>query len=241
MKFRLLIILISLFITAPASAQDSVVFKGDTINRKDAKGQKQGIWRKYYKSDKIFSEGRFVNDVPVDTFTTWYETGELQGYLIHTGKNKKSYLITYHPKGAIKSTGMYIDQQKDSLWQYFDEDSRITAEEWYDKGKETGNWKTWYYNGQLAEEITYINGKKEGPGKQFFSDGTLKREIIYKNDTFHGQMKYYHPNGKLWITGFYVNGLKEGKWLFYTEKGVNEKEEEYKKGALIGDPPQVEE
>ena len=231
----------AILVTTPAFAQKYVVFQGDTINRTDAKGQKQGIWRKYYKSDKLFSEGRFVNDLQVDTFRTYYETGELMGLLIHTGKGKRSHLISYHPSGVVKGTGSYIDQKKDSLWQYFDEDARITAEEWYDKGKQTGTWKTWYYNGQLAEIIHYKNGKKEGPSNQYFSDGTIKREVTYKNDTFDGQLNYYHPNGKIWITGFYINGLKEGKWLYYTEKGEQEKEEEYVKGEFQGEPPREEE
>lgn len=240
MKFIILILLVIIFAPSPGFSQDFVVFKGDTINRKDAKGQKQGTWRKYYKSDKLFSEGRFVNDVPVDTFKTFYETGEMQGMLVHSGKGKRSYLTSYHPSGAIKAKGNYIDQKKDSLWQYFDQDSRLTAEEWYDKGKENGTWKTNYYNGQVAEIIEYKNGKKEGPGQQFFSDGTIKREVTYKNDTFQGQMKYYHPNGKLWISGMYKNGIKDGKWLFYTEKGTMEKTEEYIRGILQGDPPTEE-
>ena len=59
-----IITLLAFFIAVSASAQKKKpqpynVFRGDTINRTDAKGLKQGVWKKYYANDSLFSTGQY--------------------------------------------------------------------------------------------------------------------------------------------------------------------------------------
>ena len=78
---NILIILCLLFISATGSAQKFNIFKGDTINRTDAKGLKQGIWKKYYSNDVLFSEGVYKDGKHTGTFKTFYKSGKPQSIL----------------------------------------------------------------------------------------------------------------------------------------------------------------
>ena len=84
MKNRILLFLILLFATS-ANAQKYNVFKGDTINRTDAKGLKQGLWKKYYSNDVLFSEGVYIDGKHSGTFKTFYKSGKPQSILKFRG------------------------------------------------------------------------------------------------------------------------------------------------------------
>ena len=75
MKNRILLYLI-LVIATSANAQKFNVFKGDTINRTDAKGLKQGLWRKYNSNDVLFSEGVYKDGKHTGTFKIY---SDIQG------------------------------------------------------------------------------------------------------------------------------------------------------------------
>jgi hypothetical protein len=42
----------------------------------------------------------------------------------------------------------------------------------------------------------------------------------------------YHSNGRLMLTGNELNGQKEGRWEYFTDKGLLEKREKWKKGKM---------
>ncbi len=48
----------------------------------------------------------------------------------------------------------------------------------------------------------------------------------------NGTHKIFYSNGSIKEKGRYKNSQKQGVWYFYTEKGVVEKKEKYKKGEL---------
>src|SRR5689334_22489941 len=62
-------------------AQSFKVFKGDTINRVDNKGLKQGVWRYYYPTDTLFTESTFKNGKRTGIFKTCYKKGTVKSLL----------------------------------------------------------------------------------------------------------------------------------------------------------------
>ena len=92
-------------------AQPYIVLKGDTINRKDANG-KQGIWKKYYRTDKLFSETVFKNDKQTGVTKFYYESGKPQSELTWTVDGVKANAVDYYESGKTKATGFYIHQKK---------------------------------------------------------------------------------------------------------------------------------
>ncbi|MFM7767500.1 MAG: hypothetical protein ACKO9S_06545, partial [Bacteroidota bacterium] len=83
-------------------SQSFKVFKGDTINRTDAKGLKQGVWKKYYENDQLFSSSMFKDGKAIGTTTTFYRSSEKQSEMLHQKDGKTSYMTMYWPNGNKK-------------------------------------------------------------------------------------------------------------------------------------------
>ncbi len=222
-----------LLIATSASAQKYNVFKGDTINRTDVKGLKQGIWKKYYSNDVLFSEGVYKDGKHTGTFNTYYKSGKRQSILKFRGTSEINDAEIFSEDSGLMAKGKYIDRIKDSLWVYYDRMGKKSSEEFYIKGKKEGTWKLYYPNGKISRSVVYKKDVENGVYKEFFMDGTPKVEGVMKNGGFEGVLTIYHPTGKVWQKGLYKNGLKEGKWPRYLENGELEREEIYKAGVWM--------
>lgn len=73
MKKQICVLMMCCLWALVSNAQKFEIYKGDTINRKDNKGLKEGVWRKYYRTDTLCSESVFLNDKPINVSRTWYE------------------------------------------------------------------------------------------------------------------------------------------------------------------------
>src|SRR4051812_26788308 len=136
-------IIIFLFVLCStfSSAQTYKVFKGDTINRIDLKERQQGLWRKYYPNDTLFSEGNYKDGKRVGTFHTYHKNGVRQSILKFRGMSQISDAVLFNDSAQKIATGKYIDRNKDSTWVYYDGSTgKITAEEFYKNGVEEGTW-----------------------------------------------------------------------------------------------------
>jgi len=233
-RLILLLVLCAKFSSVYAQKKEFVVFKGDTINRKDAKGLKQGVWRKYYRTDTLCAETWFRNDKPYGVSRTWYESGKLKAEVFFDVKTPvRSKGISYYESGKVMGRGNYFDQKKDSICLYYAENDSLKAVEQYLKGKANGKWLVYYENGKLAEEKNYLNGKREGLYRQFNTDGTLLFEMTYKDDLEDGPVRLFHYNAKPKASGNYRKGLKEGTWLELDPSGAILSNEVYRAGRLV--------
>jgi len=232
MKPIRLILLLLISFPFILQGQSFRILNGDTINRTDAKGNKQGIWYKLYDNNQPFSISHFKNNKPVDTTFTYYKTGELQGHLVHKSDRKTAYMYSYWPNGTRKAIGKYINQEKDSVWNFYNENDSIRAIESYKLGEPDGVWKVYYKNGVLSEETTYVKGVKSGPFKKYFPDGKLKMSGAYENDSFEGPVLQFYFNGKPAIKGSFSEGLKDGEWVYLNERGTIDSVHVYINGAL---------
>ncbi len=222
-----------------SKAQTYQVFKGDTINRVDAKGKKQGLWRKYYSNDQLFSEGHYKDGKHVGVFNTFHKNGQRQSVLTFRGLTDISFATLYNDSAQLIAKGKYIDNLKDSTWTYYNGSSgKISSEEYYKKGVREGTWKIYYPNGNVAESEVYKAGKKNGPYKKFFDNGTLRFDGKMVNDQLEGKVTLYFSNGKVWQQGVYKAGDKHGIWITYKDNGEIEKQEEFIKGILKDLPPE---
>ena len=227
--------LLLIFIIMPfvGFTQPFHVHKGDTINRTDASGKKQGLWRKYYRSDSLYSETVFKDDKPVGTARTWYETGGLKAE-VSFGKNGRGKGISYFEDGKKMASGNYLGTVKDSTWVYWHEKAdTISAIENYKSGKPEGRWQVFYETGILAHEVPYVNGKKHGTVKQYNEDGRLIFEINYVNGVEEGPSTLYYTNGSVREKGIYKNGERDGSWKLFDDKGAVQGEIVYKNGVEI--------
>ncbi len=219
-----IILIFLLFSSAVGFSQDE--------NKIDAKGKKQGLWKKYHPNGMIRYKGNFKDDKPVGEFLYFYDSGKLEVKITHFGD--ESYANTYYETGELKATGKYENQLKDSVWTYYGIEGYKMAEEFYLSGKREGSWKVYFPNGQVAEEKEYTNDFENGIWKQYFSDGKEKMSATYENGELEGRATYYGMNEKKAVSGVFVRGARDGFWTFYEKDGKTvKKKEEYKNGVRV--------
>jgi len=203
-------------------------------NQTDDMGRKQGEWVKY-KDGVKFYEGVFKDDKPTGEFLRYYRSGRLQSKSDFSNNGSKCYVEIYYDerKNPIQASGYYIDQQKDSLWQYYNKDSVLVNEEYYHKGVANGLWKLYNYFGALVKETPYKMGKIDGVQKEYFETGELKRVLTFEMDSLNGDFLVNFPNESPRVKGQFNNGLQDGKWFYYNEDGSLEFIELYDLGSLV--------
>ncbi len=193
---------------------------GDSLNRIDDNGLKQGRWKKEYDNGSIMYEGFFKNGKPVGIMKRYYEDSIIQSYMIFDATGTYASTKIYYNNGELAAEGKYINQQKDSIWtSYSYYSKKITATDSYKNGLKNGLSIMYYEDGKITEKQSYINGVKEGISEQYFPNSNLKQSLIYKNGRPEGEYKSYYVNGALYSKGSFKNGLKNGKWEFYNEDG----------------------
>jgi len=201
-------------------------------NKTDAKGQKQGEWKKYHKNGMLRYVGSFKNDKPIGVFKYYYDTGKLQVEMTHL--KSKSYAKVHYETGEVKAVGKYVNQKKDSTWVYYDLDGYKRATEHYNKGLKDKVWYVYFPNGQVAEEKEYKNDFENGMWNQYRASGFKKMTATHENGGLEGKAVYYGGNGKRQVSGFYYHGLRTGVWMYFEEDGIKiKKKEEYKNGRRI--------
>lgn len=203
-------------------------------NQTDEMGRKQGKWVKY-KDGVKFYEGSFKDDKPDGEFLRYYQSGRLQSKSYFSDNASLCYVEIYYDKRKtpIKAKGLYVDQQKDSLWQYFNQDSILVNEEYYNKGIADGLWKLYNYFGALVKETPYKMGKIDGVQKEYFETGELKRSMTFEMDSLNGDFLVNFPDESPRVKGQFSKGLQDGEWVYYHEDGSIEFLEQYDLGIML--------
>lgn len=207
-------IISSLVFVATVSAQK--------INQFDKNGKRTGVWKKFYKNEKIRYSGKFKNGKEVGIFKFYnidsYGTPAIVKEF--SAKSDSAFVKFYTPKGKVKSKGWMIGKNRVGKWMYYFGDGKTFSEENYKDGKLDGVVKNYYPNGKLTEETYYKEGKKEGSSKVYTDGGILIEEVAYENGKLHGFGKYYNLKGQLQEQGNYENGVRKGKWEFFIDGEV---------------------
>ncbi|MBN1338737.1 MAG: toxin-antitoxin system YwqK family antitoxin [Bacteroidales bacterium] len=206
---------------------------GDTINRLDDNGMKQGYWMKKNEEGKLVYKGAFLDDRPVGEFTYYFPdlTVRARSWFSEQGSFAKT--ITYQKNGKMMSDGFYRDHIKDSAWSYYNEQEVLISEEHYRNYKKHGVFKSYYVNGKTAEEVFWKDDRENGPWKQYYPDGKLKSEGEYSDGKKTGLFRYFYANGQLNTLGMYEDSFRTGRWIYYSPEGTLVKYEYYDSGYIF--------
>jgi antitoxin component YwqK of YwqJK toxin-antitoxin module len=222
----ILIFLSAAFAFNIASAQKDTVF-----NQTDAKGLKQGYWKKEYPNGKPMYKGFFKDGKPFGEMRRYFESGDLKAIMLYDNKNEHIKTKIFYEDGEPAAEGLYYHEQKDSIWIYFSYYSgTVVTSETYNKGAKDGIEKHFYENSQLSEEIEWKNNLKDGIWNQYFEDGKTKLKALYSLNKLKGLYTIYYPKGNLFIVGFYSDNKRNGKWTFYDDFGKVKSEIVYNQG-----------
>ena len=197
----------------------------------DANGKKQGYWKKKDDKNKLIFEGLFKDDKPQGIFKYYYPFDSIKAVMNFKPGNV-AYSTMFHPTGKKMATGKYINEQKDSVWTYFDDKGVLISKESYVNGKKNGKEMVFFPDGVISEERIFKMGIQDGPFKLYFDKQSVKGEGTYLNGQMEGKNAYYFPNGIAAATGYYKNGFKNGPWIYRTSDGKIKERELYKNGEL---------
>lgn len=191
------------------------------INKVDAAGKKDGLWKgTYAESKRPRYEGFFDHGKETGVFKFFDDTkkGDVIATRDFSGNDGSSYTIFYDQNKNKVSEGKEIGKARDGEWKYYHKASKVLMSvENYKNGKLEGLKTIYYPNAQLAEEMTYKNGLKEGPYKKIGQDGTLLEESYFKNNEYNGETVFYDSDKSVASKGKFVNGKKAGIWQFYSK------------------------
>lgn len=199
-----------------------------TINKQDAQGRKQGVWKKYEKGVLLY-EGQFKDNIPVGTFNYYHTNGKLKSKTEFIQGVHKVKTTIYHENEKKASEGLFIDQKKEGTWNYYANNELLIATENYANGNRQGNWKVFStQTGVLLEETNYHNNLLHGEHKTFYTNGEVSLEENYLEGKLHGQATAYYPkNHHISSTGNYLKGVRVGTWDFYDVAGKKRSSVEY--------------
>ena len=193
---------------------------GQTKNRLDAAGRKQGYWEAVDSRGALVYTGFFVDDRPVGEFKRYFPTGGVRVVMNYDSNSTKVRARFFWQSGELAAQGNYIDTKRDSVWLYFSNHTKsLSHRVEYIEGKQHGKEQSYYSDGNTAEEIVWENGVKNGHWIQHFKNGQLKLTATYINGQLDGAFAAFSPDGIKHIEGAYRHGVYDGDWKRYDENG----------------------
>ena len=208
-------------ILSTLSLTASIGSRSQPVNQTDAQGHRQGRWTKQYEDGKLRYEGTFKDGRPIGPFTYYYPDGRPEATTDHLPDGRTATALMYHPNGRIKAKGLYREQKKDSLWQYYSQEQMLILEETYAHDVLNGPQRSYFAaTGKPVEETTYTMGRRNGPWQRWYDNGMIWSKGTYRDDNLHGDYQMNYPDGRPKMRGKYDAGMRTGIWLNFNDDGT---------------------
>src|ERR1700739_1662827 len=123
-------------------------------NKTDEKGRKQGYWEKIDPTTKkIIYKGTFKDDKHQGLFIYYFKGSDsVRTKMNFIQDGKIGYAQLYYYNGKLEAKGKYVGEQKDSLWNFYDDRATLISTEMYTAGKKNGASKVFSPDGKVSEE-----------------------------------------------------------------------------------------
>ena len=191
----------------------------DSLNQNDAQGRKHGLWKKY-DGDTLVYRGQFDHGKPMGLFERYYPDGSVQAKITYGPADKAKAKIYFPETGGLMAEGNYLDQTRDSVWNFYGEDGSLASRETYARGKKQGLTTIYFGDGSVSEEVMYRDDVKNGSWKQYYPNGHLQMEAtVVDGIRYEGKFATYYDDGIKRTEGKYVNGNREGSWYEFNDNG----------------------
>lgn len=201
---------------------------GQEINQTNEKGERIGVWKKYYKNNRIRYEGQFKKGKEVGVFK-FYSAADsefpiaIKNFDVNSDIAKVKFFTV---KGLLESEGEMIGKDRIGKWLYYHKDGKNKMiEENYKNAMLNGEYKIFYVNGKLTKLAHYKDGLLEGNSKKYSQEGVLVEDLNYIKNILNGPAAFYEMNGNLKQKGVYEDDLKVGVWEFYTDGKLSKTKE----------------
>ncbi len=231
------------------------------INRTDAQGKKQGLWKTFYPDNKTKTEQYYKDDLLNGYCREYDKNGKelsvvryINGELQEEDKNSMSKNAggvklqqDFYSDGTLKSSGGFKDGKPVGIHRTYNEKGKINSSTTYDdsgkkvatgivdgKGREQGKWTLYDSIGNVLGKGAYKNGNREGEWLFFFSDGKTEQQGVYKSGKPDGKWVWYYSDGRLRRQENFSNGKEDGFFAEYAHNGDTIISGEYLDGEKNG-------
>jgi len=161
---RLPLLVTLLFLVTVSFAQTFEIVDGDTINKTDKNGMKQGFWRYYWGSGPDHGDLKYE---------VYYENNEKEGIEIRYFDNPD----------CIEFSNTYKHGLLDGPSVTFFNNCKVKTEEMYVEGKKNGLERTYDQTGFLLTEALFEKGELVGAYQHFDKKGIVTFESPTKDAT----------------------------------------------------------
>jgi antitoxin component YwqK of YwqJK toxin-antitoxin module len=215
----------------------------EKINRFNKKNEKDGIWKKFYKSGKLKQECRYKNDLLNGYLKDYDQQGKLINAILYINGVPQSFDESvealdirreFYDDASIKKEGAYdVNGKEHGNFNYYDKNGNVEKTEIYHHGillakgltdemdRRQGYWEEYYFDGQLKSKGKYLDGLKIDEWEYYFNNGELEQKGKYlAGEKFTGLWKWYHPNGELLREENFRKGLEDGFMYEYYDDGT---------------------
>ena len=191
-------------------------------------GKPDGLWKTFHVNGKIKSIGLRRN-FELDSIWNFYDdSGNLLESISYLNGKKSGYHLKYHKisstdssEFALKSKELYLNNQKEGLGYYYDDDGKINNITRYKGGKRHGLTREFnedsviqviykYHNDFMIDREfinqTGVRGLKQGLWREYYENDNIKIEKNYKDNILNGYYREYDQKGRVLVSKFYSNG-----------------------------------
>jgi len=194
-----------------------IVVAQSKINQFDANGKRDGVWIKYYKSNKnIHYKGQFIHGKEIGIFKYYSIDNDKIPIIIREFNlsNNLEDISFFSKNGLLQSKVKMQGKLRIGKWIFYHNDGKtVMSEEFYKNGKLNGESKVYYANGKLTEVLHYSNGKLNGNYKRYSVRGFLYQDLTYAKGVLNGPAVFYdRKTGKILSKGNFKNNKRQGVW-----------------------------
>lgn len=184
----------------------------------DEEGVKQGLWKEYYDTGELRSEGKYEDGVRVGDWKYYYKNGKTEQKGKYVKGKPEGDWRWFHENGNPWREEVYFKGREDGASVEYNDTGLVVAKGEYIEGEKAGKWV--YEYGDHREEGSYKDGLRDGEWKSWYKNGDLSFEGKYVNGLEEGKHKWYYDNKKVREEGKYILGSKEGVWKKYDSDGI---------------------
>jgi antitoxin component YwqK of YwqJK toxin-antitoxin module len=215
----------AIFFLLPAffGAQNYFIYKGDTINRVDAEGKKQGYWIRFgstrpgscYQEFQKMEEGIYLNNRKTGLWKEYYCSGSLKNELNFADGKVNGEAVMYYENGSISECGTWKNNRWINTYYQYDSLGNIDHRfEFDEKGKRIGKDESrpWWDDSKHSKDepksvVPQLNGRHTlyNSRKQITRDGKFENGKLVD-----GKAYIYNEDGILIRVLVFKNGLYAG-------------------------------
>lgn len=194
----------------------------------DSLGRYQGLWKEFYTTGEIRSEGSYTDSKRFGKWKFYYRNGKIEQTGDYKNGKPNGNWFWYFEGGNLLREETYINGLEDGLSTEYSDSNTVVAKGDYVNGLKQGPWLE--YSGDMKMEGNYNDGEMTDTWKSYYPDSTLAFQGSYTNGQPSGKHSWYYPNGKLKEEGMFESGKRNGLWKKLNADGTPFMTTEYEYG-----------